>query len=154
MSSCQLTFYTDYPQQCCYLKYIIYIIYYIFNNWRQGGVCVICQLTTWHLTFVLFSLQNENFSLSLQKIKETKTEIQYNLNSKLMIIKRLQGGATELPFPAECNVWRCATGLSSPSSCWRRLSPRAPHSGSPNWECTSRWGTVCNYSTMRHSDHY
>ena len=66
-----------------------------------------------------------------------------------MIIKRLQGGATELPFPAECNVWRCATGLSSPSSCWRRLSPRAPHSESPNWECTTRWGTVCNYSIMQ-----
>ena len=56
-----------------------------------------------------------------------------------MITKHLQwGGATDFRFLRQCNVWRCATGLSSPSSCWRRLSPRVPLRGNPNWGCTTR----------------
>ena len=77
-------------------------------------VCELCNITTLHITFIsnLFCKYGKNL-LPLQYKRKQQPKHINPTNPKVMIIKHLQGGATDFRFLRQCNVWRVSTFLQS-----------------------------------------
>ena len=77
-------------------------------------VCELCNITTLHITFIpnLFCKYGKNL-LPLQDKRKQQPKPINPTNPNVMIIKHLQGGATDFCFLRQCNVWRVSP-FSSP----------------------------------------
>ena len=77
-------------------------------------VCELCNITTLHITFIsnLFCKYGKNL-LSLQDKRKQQPKHINSTNPNIMIIKHLQGGATDFCFLRQCNVWRVSPFLQS-----------------------------------------
>ena len=77
-------------------------------------VCELCNITTLHITFIsnLFCKYGKNL-LSLQDKRKQQPKHINSTNPNIMIIKHLQGEATDFCFLRQCNVWRVSPFLQS-----------------------------------------
>ena len=66
-----------------------------------------------------------------------------------MIIKHLQGGATDFCFLRQCNVWRVSPFLQSFSQWPSALLPAPPPGKETKSRFTTKSETECNYSIMQ-----
>ena len=77
-------------------------------------VCELCNITTLHITFIsnLFCKYGKNL-LPLQYKRKHQPKHTSPIIYNVMIIKHLQGGATDFCFLRQCNVWRVSPFLQS-----------------------------------------